>query len=78
VDMAIISKYTKKYLGIKLPNTPIAVSSIYYDSRKSTSNYGFIDLKFVTIMKNLNISVLGKHDSLNDEIMTSMILLILK
>lgn len=77
-DMAIISKYTKKYLGIKLPNTPIEVSSIYYDSRKSTSNYGFIDLKFDTIMKNLNIPVLGKHDALNDAIMTSMIFLKLK
>ncbi|MCG3716446.1 3'-5' exonuclease, partial [Aliarcobacter butzleri] len=69
---------TKKYLGIKLPNTPIEVSSIYYDSRKSTSNYGFIDLKFDTIMKNLNIPVLGKHDALNDAIMTSMIFLKLK
>lgn len=77
-DMAIISKYTKKYLGIKLPNTPIEVSSIYYDSRKSTSNYGFIDLKFDTIMKNLNIPILGKHDALNDAIMTSMIFLKLK
>ncbi|MCT7908266.1 3'-5' exonuclease [Arcobacter lacus] len=77
-DMAIISKYTKKYLGIKLPNEPIEVSGIYYDSRKSTSNYGFIDLKFDTIMKNLNIPVLGKHDALNDAIMTSMIFLKLK
>ncbi|MCT7644955.1 3'-5' exonuclease [Aliarcobacter butzleri] len=77
-DMAIISKYTKKYLGIKLPNQPIEVSGIYYDSRKSTSNYGFIDLKFDTIMKNLNIPVLGKHDALNDAIMTSMIFLKLK
>lgn len=77
-DVAIISKYTKKYLGIKLPNKVIEVSSIYYDSKKSIDNYGFVDLKFDTIIKNLNIPVLGKHDSLNDAIMTSMIFLKLK
>jgi len=77
-DMAIISKYTKKLIGIKLPNEPIEVSGIYYDIRKSTANYGFIDLKFDTIMKFLDIPVLGKHDALNDAIMTSMIFLKLK
>ncbi|MBL3520629.1 3'-5' exonuclease [Arcobacter lanthieri] len=77
-DMAIISKYTKQLIGIKLPNEPVEVSGIYYDLRKSTANYGFIDLKFDTIMKFLNIPVLGKHDALNDAIMTSMIFLKLK
>jgi len=77
-DMAIISKYTKQLIGIKLPNESIEVSGIYYDIRKSTANYGFIDLKFDTIMNFLDIPVLGKHDALNDAIMTSMIFLKLK
>lgn len=77
-DMAIISKYTKNFIGIKLPNKKIEVSSLYYDTRKSKDNYGFIDLKFDTIMKNLDIPILGKHDALNDAIMTSMIFLKLK
>lgn len=77
-DVAIISKYTKKYIGIKLPNETIEVSSMYYKTRKKTSDYEFIDLKFDTILKNLDIPVLGKHDALNDAIMTSMMFLKLR
>lgn len=68
----------KKLIGIKLPNQRIEVSSIYYDIKKTKDNYGFIDLKFDTIMTFLDIPVLGKHDALNDAIMTSMIFLKLK
>jgi DNA polymerase-3 subunit epsilon len=74
----MISKYTKKYIGINLPNESIEVSSMYYKSRKKTTEYEFIDLKFDTIMKELDIPALGKHDALNDAIMTSMIFLKLR
>ncbi len=74
-DLAIISKYTKQYIGVKLPNKSIEVSSLYYNSIKKTSPYDFIDLKFDTIMKELQIPELGKHDALNDAIMTAMIFL---
>jgi len=74
-DLAIISKYTQKFIGIKLPNKSIEVSSLYYKSRKKTSAYDFVDLKFDTIMKELQIPELGKHDALNDAIMTAMIFL---
>jgi DNA polymerase III subunit epsilon len=77
-DVSIISKYTKKFIGITLPNETIEVSSMYYRTRKKTSDYEFIDLKFDTILKNLNIPALGKHDALNDAIMTSMMFLKLK
>ena len=77
-DIAMISKYTKKYIGIKLPNESIEVSSMYYKTRKKSSEYEFIDLKFDTIMENLDIPPLGKHDALNDAIMTSMMFLKLR
>lgn len=77
-DIKIISRYTKDYLGIKLPNESIEVSSMYYKTKKKTTGYEFIDLKFDTIMKNLDIPELGKHDALNDAIMTAMIFLKLK
>jgi DNA polymerase-3 subunit epsilon len=77
-DIAMISKYTKKYLGIKLPNHSIEVSSMYFKTRKRSSDYEFVDLKFDTIMKELDIPELGKHDALNDAIMTSMIFLKVK
>lgn len=77
-DIAMISKYTKKYLGINLPNDSIEVSSMYYKTRPKNSEYAFVDLKFDTIMKTLDIPELGKHDALNDAIMTSMIFLKVK
>lgn len=77
-DITMISKYTKKYIGIKLPNESIEVSSMYYRTKKRSSEYEFVDLKFDTIMKELDIPELGKHDALNDAIMTAMIFLKLK
>ena len=77
-DVAMISKYTKKFIGINLPNETIEVSSMYYKIRKKKTHYEFIDLRFDTILKNLDIPALGKHDALNDAIMTSMIFLKLK
>jgi len=77
-DIAMISKYTKKYIGVNLPNESIEVSSMFFRSKKKTSEYEFIDLKFDTIMKELDIPILGKHDALNDAIMTSMMFLKLK
>ena len=77
-DIAMISKYTKKYIGIKLPNESIEVSSMYFKTKKRSSDYEFVDLKFDTIMQELDIPELGKHDALNDAIMTSMIFLKLK
>lgn len=74
-DIAIISKYTQEFIGIKLPNKTIEVSSMYYKTRRKSSYYGLVDLKFDTILKNLNIPNFGKHDALNDAIMTSIIFL---
>jgi DNA polymerase-3 subunit epsilon len=77
-DIAIISKYTKQYIGISLPNRQVEVSSMYFKTKKRNSDYEFVDLKFDTIMKELDIPELGKHDALNDAIMTSMIFLKLR
>jgi len=77
-DIAMINKYTKEFIGIKIPNESIEVSSMYYKTRPKNSEYQFVDLKFDTIMKTLDIPVLGKHDALNDAIMTAMIFLKVK
>lgn len=77
-DVAMINKYVKPKLGIKLPNKQLEVSAIYYDKVIGTIPQGNVDLKFDTIMKKLDLPVMGKHDALNDAIMTSMIFLKLK
>jgi len=77
-DIAMISKYTKKIIGVPLPNHQVEVSSMYFKTKKRNSDYEFVDLKFDTILKELEIPELGKHDALNDAIMTSMIFLKLR
>ncbi len=77
-DEAIINNYLKQYVNITLPNETIELSSMYYKRYRKKSAHEFVDLKFDTIMQNLDIPTLGKHDALNDAIMSAMIYLKLK
>lgn len=77
-DVAMINKYLKPRLGVTLPNKTLEVSATYYDYKIETIPQGNVDLRFNTILKELNIPRLGKHDALNDAIMTSMMFLKLK
>ena len=77
-DIAMINKYLKPILGIKLPNKALEVSAIYYDYKIEIIPQANIDLRFSTIMKELKIPSLGTHDAYNDAIMTSMIFIKLK
>jgi DNA polymerase-3 subunit epsilon len=72
-DVAMINKYVKPKLGITLPNKQYEVSAIYYDKVIGTIPQHNIDLRFDTIMKKLNLPILGAHDATNDAIMTAMI-----
>ncbi len=77
-DVAMINKYIKNRLGIKLPNKVLEVSAIYHDYKIEKIPQSHIDLRFDTIMKDLDIPTMGKHDAFNDAIMTSMMFLALK
>ncbi|NKQ40572.1 MAG: 3'-5' exonuclease [Sulfurovum sp.] len=77
-DHKIISRYTKKIIGSRLPNPTVELSSMYYKRYRKSSSYEFVDLKFDTIMNGLGLPFLGKHDALNDAIMSAMIYLKLK
>lgn len=77
-DHQIVSQYTKRYIGIPLPNETIELSSMYYRRYRKSSSYEFVDLKFDAIMNALHLPFLGKHDALNDAVMSAMIYLKLK
>ncbi len=77
-DVAMINKYLKSYLGIKLPNKQIEVSGIYHDKKIKLIPDGIIDLRFDVIMKDLGLPIFGKHDAINDAIMTAMMYVKLK
>ena len=77
-DKNMINKYLKPLLGITLPNRSIEVSEIYHDFKIELIPQSFMDLKFKTIVNDLDIPEFGNHDSYNDAIMTAMIFLKLK
>jgi len=77
-DIAMINKYLKPKLGISLPNKIHEVSAIYYDYKIEAIPQGNVDLRFDTIMSDLNIPTMGKHDAYNDALMTSLIFIKLK
>ncbi|MCW8838236.1 MAG: 3'-5' exonuclease [Thiovulaceae bacterium] len=74
-DIAMINKYVKPLLGIKLPNEQIEVSEIYYNQKIEFIPQGNIDLKFDTILQNCGVPNMGAHNAVNDAIMTAMIYL---
>jgi len=77
-DINMINKYLKPYLGIKLPNKQIEVSGVYHDKKIKFIPEGNIDLRFDVIMKDLGLPIFGKHDAINDAIMTAMMYIKLK
>ena len=77
-DIKMINKYLKPKLGITLPNKAYEVSAIYHDYKIDKIPQSFIDLRFNTILDDLDIPKFGKHDALNDSIMTSLMFLKLK
>lgn len=74
-DIAMINKYLKPWLGIHLPNKQVEVSSMYFDKKIKLIPQGNIDLRFDTILRNLNLPNMGQHNAVNDAIMTAMIYL---
>ncbi len=77
-DHAILSRYVRERIGIALPNETIELSSMYYRRYRKSSAYEFVDLKFDTIMQTLSLPMLGKHDALNDALMSALIYLKLR
>ena len=63
-------------LGLGLPQPKIEVSALFYDYKNSqlpiNERNGNIDLRFNTLMQDLNLPVREAHDAINDAVMTGM------
>merc|ERR1711879_876123 len=57
-DIAMVNKYLIPKLGIKLPNKAYEVSAIYHDYKIEKIPQSNIDLRFDTIMNDLEIPTL--------------------
>jgi DNA polymerase-3 subunit epsilon len=75
-DIAMLHKIIWRMLGQGLPQAKIEVSALYYEYKNAqlpiNERGGMIDLRFDTLMKDLQLPARDAHDALNDAVMTGM------
>ncbi|KFN39800.1 MAG: DNA polymerase III subunit epsilon [Sulfuricurvum sp. MLSB] len=72
-DVSMMNRMIKPWIGVTLPNPQTEVSGLYFDKKIALIPQGNIDLRFDTILRDLNIPKMGQHNALNDAIMTAMV-----
>ena len=77
-DIAVLNKYLRPLMGAALPNRRIEVSGWYYDWRFAQYPGAYIDLRWETMVRNLGIPTLPRHDAMNDAITAAMMYLALQ
>jgi DNA polymerase-3 subunit epsilon len=69
-------------LGFGLPQPKFEVSSMYYEYKNRqlpvSLRGGSIDLRFASMMQDLDLPVRDAHDAINDAVMTAMAFIKLK
>jgi DNA polymerase-3 subunit epsilon len=77
-DLAMINRAIWPLLGQGLPQARIEVSALYYDYKfrqipvyLQQANTG-IDLRFATMMKDLDLPLRDAHDAVNDAVMAAL------
>ena len=78
-DVKMIDKHVLPFIQMGLPNRRIEVSNLYFERKYGNAPSGTaIDLRFVSILKDLGLPNIGQHDALSDALMTAMIYIILR
>jgi DNA polymerase-3 subunit epsilon len=77
-DVAMLNRIARPLLGMSLPQQAIEVSALYYDYKfrqlppyRQHDNAG-IDLRFDTMMRDLDLPLRDAHDALNDAVMAGL------
>ena len=75
-DVALINRALFPLLGVPLPQEKIEVSGLYYDYKfkqlPQAEQDRRIDLRFDTLMKDLDLPRRDAHDALNDAVMAAL------
>ncbi len=78
-DVAMLNRHVRRMLGIGLPNPQIEVSGIYYERKYGDAPPGTeVDLRFMSILRDLGLPALAQHDAYSDALMTAMMYLTLE
>ena len=75
-DVAMLNRKIWPMLGVRLPQRKIEVSAMYYDfkNRQQPAHLrgGDIDLRFATMMNDLDLPLRDAHDAINDAVMAGL------
>ena len=75
-DVAMLNREIWPLLGVRLPQRKIEVSALYYDFKNrqlpAHQRGGSIDLRFATMMSQLDLPLRDAHDALNDAVMAGL------
>jgi DNA polymerase-3 subunit epsilon len=76
-DVAMINRVLFPILGMGLPQEKIEVSGLYYDYKyqqlpSTARDHPAIDLRFDTLMRDLDLPLWPAHDALNDAVMAAL------
>jgi DNA polymerase-3 subunit epsilon len=78
-DVAMLNRHVRRMLGIGLPNAQLEVSGTYYERKYGDAPPGTeVDLRFMSILKDLGLPALDQHDAYSDALMTAMMYLTLE
>lgn len=72
-DIAMLNKLVRPLLGIPLPQEKIEVSALYYDHKYRHAPDAFIDLRFGSILQDLDLPQRDEHDAFNDALMAALV-----
>ena len=75
-DVAMLNRHVRRLIGVDLPNAQIEVSGTYYERKYGDAPPGTeVDLRFMSILTDLDLPALDQHDAYSDALMTAMMYL---
>jgi DNA polymerase III subunit epsilon len=74
----LLDRIVRPVIGIQIPNDRIEVSSLYYDQRRVPSSRTPADLRFDSILRDLDLPERGASGSLDDAVSSGLIYLTLR
>lgn len=81
-DVAMVERVMRPLLGCGLPQPRIEVSALYYDhvnrQRPHHERHGHTDLRFATMMNDLDLPLHAAHNALADAVMAALAFVKLK
>jgi DNA polymerase-3 subunit epsilon len=74
----VLDRLVRPLIGVQIPNERIEVSSLYYDQRRVLASRIPADLRFDSILRDLDLPERGEAGSLDDAVSAGLIYLTLR